>query len=105
MTKFYATHDADGRDIKIDADISAFDTKAEAEAFLREPYTASNGWDESSTTIEKGCIVAAMITSCLPTNWKGIAIDNRMTRISMDTMYCLRDAIFCRCVFPSMCVS
>jgi hypothetical protein len=73
MPKFYATRDADGRDIQRDADISVFATKAEAEAFLREPYTAGNGWDEGSVVIEVGqfgdCWIKSMEAPKVGQSW------------------------------------
>lgn len=50
MTKFYATIDAEEGTINQNADIVSFDTRAEAEAYLRSGYDAT----EWAVEIEEG---------------------------------------------------
>lgn len=49
---FYATHDFDGERIFQNAQIVAFPTRADAEAFLRAPFGSE--WDMTSATIAPG---------------------------------------------------
>lgn len=49
---FYATHHSDGGRIQPNADIIPFDTREEAEAWLRSAYGSE--WDQATIKIEPG---------------------------------------------------
>lgn len=49
----YATHDADGGDIHLSADIYRFGTEAEARAWLLAPYDPAE-WDRATAKIGPG---------------------------------------------------
>ena len=50
---FYATHDAENGTIRENSTIVKFKTRAEAEAYLLDPYPASD-WDKGSAVIAVG---------------------------------------------------
>ncbi len=54
MTKYYATQDFNGHYIEEDAGIVAFDTRAEAEAFARQPHERGGLEEGETLTIEEG---------------------------------------------------
>jgi hypothetical protein len=54
MPKFYATNEADGLRIAAGAYIRSFDTREQAEAYLRGIYR-DDEWDLSNAEIAPGC--------------------------------------------------